>query len=116
MLIVDSANVVPDSRWSYLHVTIRVISKEKLKKTNNTTHRGEPGPNKHNPVHPPRNHEIQHLLLMIGDLPCKRTCHGKGQDDKRRNRTHPLQLGPPSNLSLYIIRLLQKTFPSYFYT
>ena len=51
---------------------------------------GEPGLKKKFPVRTPLTNTKQLFLLLFGDLPCKRTCHGKGRMTKMLNQNSSL--------------------------
>jgi hypothetical protein len=58
----------------------------------------------------PQKHENNSFIKMMGDLPCKRTCHGKGRmTDNKQDLSASWPFGPDICI-LYII-LINKTQP-----
>lgn len=63
--------------------------------------RGEPGLKKYPRANSPHNNTKLFFLLEIffGDLPCKRTCHGKGRMTKMLNQNSSQLIGALSSLT-----------------
>lgn len=63
--------------------------------------RGEPGLKKYPRANSPHNNTKLFFLLEIffGDLPCKRTCHGKGRMTKMLNQNSSQLIGAFSSLT-----------------
>lgn len=69
--------------WGRWYLTgARQREREKPIKTH--TAGGQPGKS---PYHVPKTQQKMKLLLRYDDLPCKRTCHGKGPTDKTKRAT-----------------------------
>lgn len=78
-------NSKSDSGWRYF-VWFEISESDSQSESKTQKVRGEPGLNKKvpraNSPQPTRNYFYLLLRIFVGDLPCKRTCHGKGRMTK----------------------------------